>query len=164
MSDEDDTIDPEVAADLRLRAATARERRASHSEVAWHPPPIVGKWRCRNPKCPTMVDVPEPAMDRYCAFNAELRKRGEEPLDRDKIMFCEACREHVSSAFADRRREQVERMRSAIIELKEARDDARQREILEQLKAWHHPDIDGLTLWLRERSRSAASKRPIRDF
>ncbi len=165
MSDEDDTIDPEVERDLRLRAATERERRSSYSETSrWRPPAIVGQWRCRVPACRAWVDVPDAAMDAFATHNAKLRARGEEPLDKDQILFCDRCRDEYVRSAPDRRRGQVERMRVAIIELKDTGDPERQRELLDQIRALHHPDIDGLERWLRENARSASSRRPRREL
>jgi hypothetical protein len=163
MTDDDD---PEVLADLRLRASSQRDksRDRGDGDYSWTPPNIVGKWRCRNPRCGELVDVPEVAMDRFCAFNAELRRRGEEPLDRDRILFCPRCTDEFKRVAGDRARDRVERMRSAIIELKQTRDPERQRELLDQLRVWHHPDVDGLTLWLRERERIAGNAKPKRQL
>lgn len=161
-----DDEDPEVLADLQLRASSERDRSRSRSDgnYSWSPPSIVGKWRCRNPHCKSLVDVPEPAMERFCAFNELLRRRGEEPLDRDKILFCPSCEAEFRRVAGDRRRERVERMRSAIVELKATRDAERQRELLDQLRIWHHPDVDGLANWLRERERIAGNAKPKRQL
>jgi len=165
MSDEDDTLDPEVERDLMLRAVTERERRSSYSETSrWRPPAIVGQWRCRNPKCQRMVDVPEDGMTALAAWNVILRKRGEEPLDHDQVMFCTTCRPLYVKVEAERRRARNARIGTALRELRETDDPSRQAELLDELEELGHEDVDGLRRSLSERARSASARRPRREL
>lgn len=152
--------DPEVEADLRLRASSLRDQsRTREARYDWLAPAFVGQWRCRNPKCGAWVPVTEDALHAAATFNQQLRRKGEEPLDLNGIVFCEPCREEFRRTAADRRRAQVERMRAAIIELKSCRNPERQRMLVEQLRIWYHPDVDGLVQWMRERDSVGNGRR-----
>lgn len=148
--------DPEVLADLALRRDSERDRtRARTARYDWSPPAIAGQWRCRNPQCRAWVPVSVDAFEAAAVFNAQLKRKGESPLDVDTLVMCDACRELTTGWVAKKRRDQVERMRAAIIELKQTQKPERQRELLEQLRIWHHPDVDGLENWLRERDKAS---------
>jgi hypothetical protein len=151
--------DPEVIADLRLRESTSRDASRTRIEsYAWSPPAIVAKWRCRNAKCKSFADVPEDAMEALCTFNAQLRARGEEPLETNLILYCDPCLAEFKATAATRRRAQVERMAVVIKQLKESRDPERERDLIAQLEKWGHPDVAGLVQAITER-RSAESGR-----
>lgn len=153
-------LDPEVAADLALRVSSMQDRtRSRDARYDWSPAVIVGQWRCRNRQCGTWVPVPVGAMEAFAEFNQQLRARGEASLDQDTILTCDPCRVLLAGLFAKKRREQTERMRAAIIELKQTKDPARERAIVEQLRIWHHPDIDGLVTWLRERDKAGNGRK-----
>lgn len=158
--------DPEVIADLQLRAATERDRSRSRPEsYEWSPPKIVGKWKCRNPECAGFADVPEIAMERFFAFSAQLRSRGEGSLDPTKILYCEPCQAAYKASAPDRRRAQVERMAVEIRKLKESGDPTRERDLIAQLEEWGHPDVDGLVKAITDRrvadSGRAGKRKPL---
>jgi hypothetical protein len=152
--------DPEVVADLQLRARTERERggRAAR-EPSWSPPVIAARWRCRGCKSDWLVDVPVDAVAAYLTFNEELKRRGEEPLDESRIVFCDECRDKGRRMAPEGRRNQVERLRSVIQKLKASRRPEEERELILQCTALGHPDVEGLVSSLRDK-RAAKQKGP----
>src|SRR5689334_13171709 len=90
MSDRE--LDPEVLADLRLRAATERER--GHLRDApmptWQPPKIVDRVPCRG-RCGNLVDWTDAAEERVAVFNRRLLATREAPIDKTRVVFCSAC-------------------------------------------------------------------------
>lgn len=161
-------IDPEVAADLALRASsqfdTDRTRGAvGVSGARWSPPKFVTQWPCRG-KCGVLVDVDEFTVEVFAKFNRVLRQRDEQPLDASAIVFCDACRDQGKALAAQRNRQKVDAIGNAIRELKELaaqpetpRSLEQQRDILMKLRKHGHPDVDGLVLAIRE-SLSAKKK------
>lgn len=144
--------DPEVIADLKLRAHTEYDRtRSRPAAYVWNPPKIVGAWKCRNAACKAIVDVPDDAMEQFCMFNAELRRRDEDPLDHSKILYCSDCLAEYKATASQRRRGQVDRMAVAIKQLKESGDATRERDLIAQLEQWGHPDVEGLVKAITER-------------
>jgi len=55
-------------------------------------------------------------------------------------------------------------MADKIRRLKELPSGDEEREIIEQLRKWNHPDIDGLLQWLREKREQSGSKKPRRSY
>lgn len=53
--------------------------------------PIIVWWKCRVWTCLTRVGVTPTAMFAFEIFCAELKRRGQQPLDPDDIMLCAAC-------------------------------------------------------------------------
>lgn len=153
-------LDPEVLADLQLRESTVRERgnRRSAPMPSWSPPAIVGQWPCKVCKRP--VDVPDAAMERFEAFSAALVRRGEQPLDEKRILFCDECRNEYIRTAPDRRRGQVERMRPVIVQLKNSRNPEQEWAAIKQLEEWRHPDVPGLVQSIRARIDAKSSKAP----
>lgn len=141
--------DPEVVADLQLRAATLRERGRAREMPAYEPSKIVDRWPCRACKQP--VEVTEDGVDRYQVFNRQLARQGEERLDHTKILFCDSCRVEYQRTAADRRRGQVERMAVVIRQLKSSNKPEEERLMIKQLEAWGHPDVTGLVQAIRLR-------------
>ncbi len=142
MSEE---LDPEVIADLRLRAQTERERgnRAAAAPV-WTPPVIVDSWPCRHPQCSVRVDVTQDVVDQLAVFNGYLRRRNERPIPTDAVVVCDTHR----LALTAYRTEQLDKKRTAMTEavqkLKASPNARAEHELLAELKRMHHPDIDGL--------------------
>lgn len=148
-------LDPEVVADLKLRAATERERgkhRDADRSLDWSPPVIVGAWPCRF--CSVLVDVPEETMSRWSTFNTHLRSRGEPPLDYRKVLVCAECDNDRRMRSGDVRRQEADEMARLIRLLKSASDleSSEARTAIAQLRGLHHPDVDGLVESLRTRS------------
>jgi hypothetical protein len=154
-----DEIDPEVLADLRLRAATERDPTRSREMPKWTPPRFIGKVPCRG-RCGALIDWPEDAEEQFAMFNRELARRMEAPLDKTRIDFCAACRKIGVTNTANNNRKGVDAVAVLIREYRggttspvppgPAPTEKRQREILDQLKKLHHPDVEGLEKAVRE--------------
>lgn len=165
-----DNEDPEVVADLKLRAYTERDRSRSGADYHWTNPKIVGAWRCRVPKCPERVGVTQDAMDALAMWNRERARRGEDPIATGDVMYCDGCVAHMRATAPDRRRKQVDSMAEIIRQLKEgarhirytAKDGQRivdEPAALEQLRKWGHPDVKGLEQALAERRQSGKGRK-----
>ena len=148
MSDE---MDPEVLADLRLRASTERDRSRSREMPAYQPARVVDRVPCRG-RCGSVVEWTEEAEEAFVTWNRVLARRDEAPLDKTRIVFCNACREEGAKAAAERNRKMVNAIADAIRELKNGCESHREHELLDKLERAGHPDIAGLKQWLRERS------------
>lgn len=146
--------DPEVIADLRLRASTEHDRSRSHEPPTYKPPVFVAKWRCKTPGCGALVDVTEECMERLAVFNSRLRTIGEMPIDPHSVVYCADCLDRDKAARSDRRRREVDRMAAVIRGIKggdfpirvEWNGQAHQldeREAYEKLERWGHPDVAG---------------------
>lgn len=154
--------DPEVLADLRLRAQTERERPRTESQVravyAWKPSPVVGKWKCRTPPCTHFVDVTEEAMERWAQCNAWLRAEGQEPLDTSTILRCDVCEREMRRVRAGKLRERVDNIAGLIRRLKDSANPRGEVAIVKQLREWRHPDVDGLLQALDGKSSTRKGK------
>lgn len=141
-------MDPEVLADLKLRAATeydrTRSRPSRDSIGTWQPDPIVAGWRCRNDKCPEVVPVTQETIDRAEIFDRELVRRGEMPIDRKATVFCEACVRRFAASRGVVKRNAVDELAQVIAKIKASPNPRNEHTLLEQLRKRHHPDIDGL--------------------
>lgn len=105
-----------------------------------------------------MVGVPQEALDAMAVFNTELAKRGEQPINKAKTVFCATCKESGLKHGADVNRRHVTALAVHIRRLVELADEPatqanaqEERELLEKCRLMHHPDIDGLTQALRDR-------------
>jgi hypothetical protein len=143
--------DPEVVADLKLRAATERDRSRSREMPAFVPPKFKGKVPCRG-RCGGVVDWTEDAEERFEMFNRILKSKMEAPLDKTLIVFCEKCKSVGLAAAAAVNLKKVEVMAKLIRELKTKSDPPGETEILEKLKKLDHPDIPGLLISLRDKA------------
>jgi hypothetical protein len=150
----DDEVDPEVQADLALRAETMRDRRPASTHLyGWTTPVDVSAWPCRG-GCMRMVGVTEDTLDYKAQMDRMLKARSEMPLERDKIVFCEECRASLRKTAADLNRKQVDKLAAIIRELKEPHiDGTRERELLENARKLNHPDVDGLIQALAEQRK-----------
>jgi hypothetical protein len=171
MSDE---IDPEVVADLKLRAYTERDRsRTGSANYDWSKPVIVTQWKCRTPPCKTFVDVTEDTIERWEIFNRELARRGEGPIASHTVLRCDQCEADTRAALAINLRKQVDRMADVIRQIKAGEKIIRyksqsgdhavdEKTALEALKRWGHPDVPGFIAALAERRATNSSKRERR--
>jgi hypothetical protein len=152
-------MDPEVLADIKLREETRRDstRTRGAAVYSWRPPETVAVWPCKACKC--LVEVAQDPVDWFNLFNRELAKRGEEPLDKAKIAYCDRCRIEFRRTGADRRRAEVERMRPAIIAIKASKQPRSEHEHIANLRKWHHPDVDGLLQWCDEQLKTPSGKK-----
>jgi hypothetical protein len=145
--------DPEVLADLALREASIHDMTRSRGEGAydWKPVRPVCLWRCRNAKCGGFAQVYQDNIDALAMFDRELVKRGEQPLDASKILYCDDCLAEYRRTAPDRRRAQIDRMAVAIRSLKESDDATRERDLIAQISTWGHPDVEGLVKAITDR-------------
>lgn len=169
MDDEHD--DPEVAADLRLRTETeatrprrdfgALLRRASESPV------YVDHWPCRA-GCNRMVPIEQEAVRGLEVFNAQLKRRGEDPIQQAKVVFCDECRAKGVSMAAERNRKHVDALAALIRELRGGTTHPeppgpspapeREVEICRAIRLMHHPDPEALFRAVRESRDSIGGK------
>lgn len=161
MSDEPD---PEVIADLRLRAASEHDRSRARSLKIydWKQPEFVGSWPCRRPGCKGRFDVQDDDIARFNMFNRELAKKNEQGIKPSDVAYCEPCKGVYVATAANRRRGLVEKLRVLIVELKASRDPAGEKELLEKMKAMHHPDIPGLIEAIRTKGEKQTSGKRAR--
>lgn len=152
----DDEMDPEVRADLELRDSSMRDRTRSRGAgiYDWKPPVAVETWPCRRPNCDGEYPVDSDAVEYLAMFNGQLATRGEIPIARSEIGYCQACRDEYKRSAPDRRRGQVDRMREAIQKLKASPDPDNEHDLIRQIRDWHHPDVDGLLKTLRDKLKA----------
>lgn len=163
MSDE---MDPEVSADLQLRAYTARTRTglteaqfaAKIRETAT--PKIIGKVPCRA-RCGNLADWTEEAEDAFNTFNRKLAQTADAPLDKTKIAFCASCRAKGMAAVGDSNRNHVEAMRKAIVELKDnpPSSPSDERAAVKRLEALRHPFAEECVRTICENATKKGSRR-----
>lgn len=180
-------MDPEVLADLQLRASSQYDSERSGAPMRpYGSTVIVEHWPCRRPGCKNVVGVTEVAIERVVSFSETLAREGDaviagrhprkrpdeyvaahyKPLDATAIVFCGECIAVHREMGAPKRRAEVERMRTLIVELKTdpGPTPMREREIVIQLRAWHHPDVEGLTRAIAERRTGAKAKPKARTL
>jgi hypothetical protein len=158
VSDEED---PEVIADLQLRAYTEKTRKglseaqfgAAIREAAT--PRIIEQVPCRA-RCGNVCDWTVEAEEQFAMFNRELLRRREAPLDKTKIVFCQRCIDSAAPIRATEARKHVEYIADLIRRLKASSNPEGERELLEKLKRASHPDIPGLL----EALRTKGTKQP----
>lgn len=150
--------DPEVVADLKLRAATEHDRSRSREMPVFAPSPTIARVPCRG-RCGITVEWSEDAEDRFRMFNRILAAKSDAPLDKTRIVFCRVCASRGSAGAAENNRQKVDAMAKWIRELKAdpSPNGERERELLEKLKP-HHPDLDGLTQAIKTRRETSSSK------
>lgn len=158
MSDE---TDPEVLADLQLRAFTERDQTRSREMPAYRPARVVDRVPCRG-RCGSVVEWTEEAEEAFTTWNRVLAQRDEAPLDKTRIAFCNACRDEGTKAAAARNRKMVDAIAGAIRELKDGCDPARELELLGKLEKAGHPDIVGLKQWLANKANSKSNRKITR--
>lgn len=170
----DDDNDPEVIADIALREQTRRERPGLTdaqfgdllSKVG--KPTILERVPCRN-RCGRTADWTAEAEHSFEVFNRELAKRGEAPLDKTRIVFCDTCRAGAIAEKGRNNRVFNDRMAELIRELRggtthpeppgPAPHDIRERQIIKALEAAGHPDVIGLRNALASKRGSKGSPR-----
>lgn len=165
MSDE---MDPEVIADLKLRAYTehdsSRTRRAVSAIGGGGPEPFVAAWACRNPPCAKPVPVTQTAIDTLAQFNGEPYKfaRESRPIKESHVVACPECehlaRDYRAKAMDTRRYE----LSKAIKLLKEKKNPRDEKDLVELLKKLRHPDVAGLIEAIETRHKLPGNKRASR--
>ncbi len=166
-----EALDPEVVADLQLRASTERDTsRSGAAAYDWKRPDVIGQWKCRA-QCGRFCDVTQDTMEAMAMWNRELKRRLEAPLDINAILWCEPCSVEMRRLSSERRRAKVERMASVIKQIKDDAPNIRYRDkhgdhsvtraqAFEVLKEMGHPDVAGFQQALSE--KSSPNKRPSR--
>jgi len=168
-------LDPEVVADLRLRAYSEKDSSRSRGEGAydWKPAPTVTQWKCRVPACKTFVDVTPDAVESWEMFNRELARRDERPVASHEVMWCASCAEMHAGAQSQRLRKMADRMADVIRQIKAGDKVIRWRsssgehagdenEAFAALKRWGHPDIEGFKQAIGDKRNTTPSKRERR--
>jgi hypothetical protein len=160
--------DPEVAADIRLRDSSKYDSSRARPSMAllgtWKPEKPAGAWYCRGASkahpCPQRAIVPVDAdtIERLLVFNGYLRARNEDPLDSNEIVRCDACRRGIAFQRPPLLRKRVEEVAECIRQLKASSDPRRERELVKQLEAWHHPDVSGLLQALEEKRKGGSQR------
>ena len=161
-----DEQDPEVLADLRLRASSMHDRtRARPTKSAWSPPAIVDRWPCKT-GCGAMVDVPIDAVQALDVFNAQLKRQREKPIAPSQVMVCDKCKATLLEQEAEEKRTRAERVSFHVAALGASKGiPTEEHGILEQLKRWGHPDPEGLAKAIAERrAAERGSNKPRRGI
>jgi hypothetical protein len=145
MSDE---MDPEVIADLKLRAYSERDSsrgKVTEDHIAnWRPDGVVTQWKCRMEKCMRFMDVTQEGIDRLDDANAHLAKRGEPPLKSFEVAICQTCMRMRAGDVGRRLRERVTGLAENIRKLKEHAKPRQASELLAAIIKAKHPDLPGL--------------------
>jgi len=141
--------DPEVVADLQLRAASERDSTRSRPSPAllevWAPSSkFVGVWKCRTAPCMRMVSVTEETLEYFEKCNEWLALKGEQPLDPTTILRCDRCRDEVKARRPALLRQRVVEMAAVIGKLKASPQPRQEHDLIRQLTSWNHPDLPGL--------------------
>lgn len=97
-------------------------------------------------------------------FNRVLRGRMEPPLDKTRIVFCNACKAAGRALAADTTRRTTDAIAKLIRELRTdpGPSTARESEILAKLKPYH-PDLPALVESVRARRESKSQGRTRRS-
>ncbi len=172
MSDE---MDPEVVADLQLRAYSQNDRSRTRGEGVydWKPPADVAQWKCRTPPCKVFVGVDADTVEQWEMFNRELKRRGEKPIASHEVMICDSCRANHAEILPLKQLKRNDRMADVIRQIKNGDTSIRwkendgdhignRREAIDMLKKWGHPDVVGFEQALSE--KSSPNKKPPRGF
>ncbi len=170
MSEE---LDPEIVADLKLRAYSEHDRSRSCGEGVydWKPPITVTQWKCRTPPCKVFVDVDAETVERWEIFNRRLKAQGEKPIASHDVMRCASCEVELAKIQPIRLRKRADRTASVIKQLKagdkvirfkdnDGDHGANEAEAFQMLRKWGHPDVEGLQQAMAE--RGSPNKKPRR--
>lgn len=151
-------MDPEILADLQLRASSEHARPAAPMP-SWSAPTVVDRWKCRHPRCSRMVDVTPDAVEYRAMFNAMLLARREAPIPQDAIVVCDEHRVELADYKAEYLRKQNERLKANIQRLKACRDPEGETELIAAIRADHHPDVGGLVQSLADKARNGTGRK-----
>lgn len=83
--------DPEIIADMQFRSRSELDRSRTGRAANPFDATPVEQWPCR--KCGVLVGVTRAAIDAFTTCNAQLRRCGEDPIAKDRVMWCPACRQ-----------------------------------------------------------------------
>lgn len=149
-----DYEDPEVIADMQLRARTERDRgRLTDAQFAAKirdaaKPKIIERVPCRG-RCGALVDWTEEAEESFRTFSRILLAKRDAPLDKTRIVFCVACRARGRIEAGDGNRRHVDELRDAIRRIKGSANPDSERDLIQKLRDLKHPDVEGLLEALR---------------
>jgi len=162
-----------------LRSDSMRDRsRSRTADYQWSKPVYVTSWPCRG-RCGALVPITQDAIDRAEIFDRRLAEVGDEngnrePIDRARIVFCDACRDAGRKMAPENKRRHVDAMALLIRELRggttnpdppgPAPSPAREAEIIQKLRAMKHPDVDALVQTIREKRNQGGSGKPKRKL
>jgi hypothetical protein len=157
-------LDPEVVADLRLRAYSERDssraRVSEHHLATFRPDDPVAEWKCRNPNCARFMPVTQEAIDRLDDANRHWpKKAGQPPLKSYEVAMCDACSQWVKDNRSQRLRDKVTKLADLIRRLKDSTHPREATELLADIAKCHHPDIPGLLDAIEAKRASKGDKR-----
>ena len=150
--------DPEVIADLKLRAATMRDPKRSREAPTFSPAKIIAHVPCRA-RCGSLVDWTEEAEDAFAIWNGILERRGEASLDKTRIVFCISCRDDGRAAAAIDKRKATDQLAHTIRELKNSPNPESEHAKIQRATSLGHPDVPGLLQAIRLRLDGGKAKR-----
>lgn len=145
--------DPEVVADLRLRASSERDpSRSRPSEKllgTWKPDEdkFVGAWKCRyfeRAKCGEFVGVTQDTVDRLEQFNRMLDRRGEAPINTSTVLICDRCIARRAESVPAKLRARVDELAGVIRKIKATANPRAEHDLIRELTRLSHPDVKGL--------------------
>jgi hypothetical protein len=156
-----ETLDPEIAADMRLRADTERHRDPKPAKYSWTSPAIVEHWPCRM--CGVaMVGVTAEAAAARDHANQILVSRREPEIAKSQIVFCDRCTPVAKAQREERHRKAREETAAVIRELRSLVDnDLRERVLVDRLRELGQPDIAHVLADARAHRRAAAAARAV---
>ncbi len=158
-------LDPEALADMRYRAEsermTDRTRLMKPAVGSGYPPVFVTSWKCRHPKCEALVDVTQDTVDTLAVFNAELVRRGEREIPTNAIVLCDEHRDLAAYYRVEAVKKRHVRLRDAIQQLKASDSPRSEHALIEECRACHHPDVDGLLQSLTDKLGKKPRGKPL---
>lgn len=161
MSDERFT-DEESRADHFKRIDTELDFKRSRVVAAAVPGGnTVGHWVCRG-GCGTAVEVTEAAFDAAATFSAQLRRRGEKPLDTARIVFCPDCKVIDDKRYQERAENARGEIAWRIAELRNNTPGSQREETLvRELKDLGCNDVGAIVHAIREKHRGGGGSAKV---
>lgn len=154
-----EALDPEVIADLQLRAASVYDRTRTGREATWSAPDIVTEWPCRMQNCRVPVEVTQEPIDQLAMFNRELERRGEDPIRTNEVMICDSHRKLLAWKRSDSAAKKRERMSDNIRRIKASMKPRNEHDIIAELNRDGHPDVPALLEAIETRQKLAGSSK-----
>lgn len=145
MSDE---IDPEVLADLQLRASSQYDstRTRGAGVYDWKKPNDVAQWPCKRAKCRKPVGVTQEAVDRFEDMNRILGNMmpPEPRATIGEVVFCDECAAAMARTMIDLNVEKRSKLADVIRAMKESANPRAEHDLIKKLNRLDHPDVTGL--------------------
>lgn len=138
--------DPEVVADLQLRSSSEYDRGRSRGNpsLTYQRPVFVATWPCRHPRCPERVPVTQDTVDQLETFNGYLTRREERHVGVEAVVVCFDHSKLLDVHRVDSLQKRHARLNETIRAIKASNNPRSETELIKQLNADHHPDVDGL--------------------